>query len=62
MSRPRSISDDVLLDSVLAVMRRGGPGGVTFATVAAETGLAGATLVQRFGSKAAMVQAALLRA
>jgi AcrR family transcriptional regulator len=62
MSRPRSISDAALLDSVLAVMRRAGPGGVTFASVAAETGLAGATLVQRFGSKPAMLQAALLRA
>ncbi|WP_225771773.1 TetR/AcrR family transcriptional regulator [Inquilinus sp. Marseille-Q2685] len=62
MPRPRTIPDEALLDGALAVMRRAGPDGITFAAVAAETGLSGATLVQRFGSKAALVQAALLRA
>jgi AcrR family transcriptional regulator len=62
MPRPRTISDEALLDGALAVLRRAGPEGMTFAAVAAETGLSAATLVQRFGGKAALVQAALLRA
>lgn len=62
MPRPRTIPDEALLDGALAVMRRAGPEGITFAAVAAETGLSAATLVQRFGGKAALVQAALLRA
>lgn len=60
--RPRTIPDEALLDGALAVMRRAGPEGITFAAVAAETGLSPATLVQRFGGKAALMQAALLRA
>jgi AcrR family transcriptional regulator len=60
--RPRSLSDEALLDGALAVMRRAGPESMTFAAVAAETGLAAATLVQRFGTKPALVQTALLRA
>ncbi|TSD88504.1 TetR/AcrR family transcriptional regulator [Mycobacterium sp. KBS0706] len=62
MPRPRTVPDEALLDGALAVMRRAGPEGLTFAAVAAETGLSAATLVQRFGGKAALVQAALLRA
>jgi len=62
MPRPRTIPDEALLDGALAVMRRAGPEGMTFAAVAAETGLSAATLVQRFGGKAALMQAALLRA
>ncbi|KGM30458.1 TetR/AcrR family transcriptional regulator, partial [Inquilinus limosus] len=62
MPRPRTIPDEALLDGALAVMRRAGPDGITFAAVAAETGLSAATLVQRFGGKTALVQAALLRA
>ena len=62
MARPRTIPDDALLDAALAVMMRHGPAGATFAAVAAATGLATATLVQRFGSKPALVRAALLRA
>lgn len=62
MPRPRTIPDEALLDGALAVLRRAGPEGMTFAAVAAGTGLSAATLVQRFGGKAALVQAALLRA
>ena len=43
-------------------MRRAGPKGVTFSSVAAETGLSAPTLVQRFGTKPALLRAALLRA
>lgn len=62
MARPRSLSDEALLDAALAIIEASGPDGITFATVAAATGLAPATLVQRFGSKPALVKAALLRA
>lgn len=62
MPRPRTISDEELLDGALAVMRRAGPEGITFAAVAAETGLAASTLVQRFGRKQALMHAALVRA
>jgi AcrR family transcriptional regulator len=62
MSRKRSIADEVLLDGALAVMLRAGPDAITFQAVAAETGLAAATLVQRFGAKPELKRAALLRA
>lgn len=62
MSRTRSIPDEALLDGALAVIRRAEPQRVTFAAVAAETGLAAATLVQRFGTKPALIRAAPLRA
>ncbi|MAM73796.1 TetR/AcrR family transcriptional regulator [uncultured Tistrella sp.] len=59
MARRRSLPDDRILEITLALMHRLGPQAVTFAAVAAETGLSGATLVQRFGSKPAMIRAAL---
>ncbi len=59
MARQRSLPDERVLEITLALMHRLGPQAVTFAAVAAETGLSGATLVQRFGSKPAMVRAAL---
>jgi AcrR family transcriptional regulator len=62
MPRTRSIPDEALLDAALGVMRDTGPEGVTFAAVAARTGLSAPTLVQRFGSKDALMRAALLRA
>jgi AcrR family transcriptional regulator len=58
--RIKTLSDRTLLDGALAVMRRHGPGGVTFQSVAAEVGLSASTLVQRFGSKPALLRAALL--
>ena len=61
MPRPRTITDDAVLDAALDVMMKHGPAGATFARLADATGLATATLVQRFGSKPALVQAALLR-
>ena len=62
MARPRTIPDDVLLDAALAVMAERGPTALTFAAVAGATGLATATLVQRFGSKPGLLRAALSRA
>jgi AcrR family transcriptional regulator len=60
--RRKSLSDADLLDRVLTLIRRSGPQGVTFAAAAAETGLSGPTLVQRFGTRDGLLHAALLRA
>jgi AcrR family transcriptional regulator len=58
MPRPRSISDDAILDAVLDLAHRIGPARLTFAAVAAEVGLSAATLVQRFGTKRDLLLAA----
>ena len=58
MARPRTISDEALLDAVLGLAHRVGPARVTFAAAAAETGLSAATLVQRFGTKRELLLAA----
>jgi AcrR family transcriptional regulator len=62
MPRNRTISDEALLDHALVVVREVGPDGLTFGAVAEHAGLAASTIVQRFGSKPAMLRAALLRA
>jgi AcrR family transcriptional regulator len=62
MPRPRTISDEAVLDAVLALAHRVGPANVTFAAAAAEVGLSAATLVQRFGTKRDMLLAADKRA
>jgi AcrR family transcriptional regulator len=62
MPRQRTIPDQDLLDGALVVVRAAGPEALTFAAVATETGLAASTLVQRFGTKAGLLRAALLRA
>lgn len=51
MPRPRTISDTAILAATGRAVARQGIARVTLATVAAETGLSPATLVQRFGSK-----------
>lgn len=61
MPRPRTISDDAILEAAGAIASRDGPAALTFASLAAATGLAPATLVQRYGSKDALLRAALLR-
>lgn len=58
MPRPRTISDEAVLDAVLALAHRIGPAQVTFAAAAAEVGLSAATLVQRFGTKRKLLLAA----
>lgn len=59
MPRARTISDHDLLDSALIIVRRDGPDALTFAALAASTGLAASTLVQRFGTKAGLLHEAL---
>lgn len=58
MPRPRTISDEAILDAVLELAHRVGPAAITFATASAECGLSAATLVQRFGSKRELLLAA----
>jgi AcrR family transcriptional regulator len=62
MPRPRTIDDASLLDAALALMQEHGPASLTFASMGKVSGLAPATLVQRFGSKEGLLEAALLRA
>jgi AcrR family transcriptional regulator len=60
--RPRTRSDDELLDAAVRAIGAVGPHRLTLADVAAEAGVAPATLVQRFGSKRALLLALARRA
>jgi AcrR family transcriptional regulator len=60
--RKRTIPDETLLEAALDIVHRCGPAALSFATLAAQVGLAGSTIVQRFGSKPALLRAALLHA
>lgn len=51
MPRPKLLSDDQVLDAARRVIRRRGPVQFTLADVAAEVGLARATLIQRFENR-----------
>ena len=62
MPRKRSVSDESILDDALRLAETRGPAALTFSALSAEVGLAPATLVQRFGTKAGLLRAALLRA
>jgi AcrR family transcriptional regulator len=57
--RPKTRSDEDVLDGALTLLRAGR---LTFATLAETSGLSGATLVQRFGGKDGLRQRALLLA
>ena len=59
MPRPKTRSDEDVLDGALTLLRAGR---LTFATLAEKSGLSGATLVQRFGGKDGLRQRALLLA
>lgn len=60
MARPRSIPDADIFAVIRKMLAETGPRHLSFASVAARTGLAGSSLVQRYLSRDAMVQAALL--
>jgi AcrR family transcriptional regulator len=62
MPRSRTIPDDRIFAALHRLLAAGGDKAVSFATVAAETGLAPPTLVQRYGSRDGMVRAARLAA
>jgi AcrR family transcriptional regulator len=57
--RRKTISDESLLDGAMRVLTAGGPGAFTLSAVAAEAGLAPATLIQRYGSKRSLLLATL---
>lgn len=58
MPRPRTVSDEAVLDGVLALAHRVGPAKFTLAAAAREVGLSPATLVQRYGTKRELLLAA----
>jgi AcrR family transcriptional regulator len=58
MSRPRQVSDEEILMAAFRAMTRLGPVRLTLAAVAEEAGVSAAALVQRFGSKRALLLAA----
>jgi AcrR family transcriptional regulator len=62
MPRAKTISDDAVLDAVLELVTAAGPAALTFARAGRAAGLSPATLVQRHGSREALLQATLLRA
>jgi AcrR family transcriptional regulator len=61
MARPRTRSDDELLDAVGRVIDRAGVPGLTLGAVAREAGMAPSSLHARFGSKRALLLAAASR-
>jgi len=56
--RPRKVTDSQLFAAMQAVMNRVGPRDLTLAAIAREAGVTAAVIVQRFGSKRAMLRAA----
>ncbi len=61
MPRPKSISDEEILDRALPVMAAAGPAGFTLADVAKTVGVAPGTLLQRFGDKQTLIERAFAR-
>jgi AcrR family transcriptional regulator len=59
MSRHRTIADDQIFATIRRLLAEQGERGLSFAAVAAATGLAASTLVQRYGSVSGMLEAAL---
>jgi AcrR family transcriptional regulator len=62
MPRSKTLPDKDVLQAALAIIHQRGPEALTFASLAQACGLSAATLVQRFKSKAALKQSALLHA
>jgi hypothetical protein len=59
MARPRTLSDSAVFAAILRMIAAEGEKAIAFSSVARATGLAGASLVQRYGALPAMVEAAL---
>lgn len=62
MGRSKLLSDDALLDRLLAQVEKAGPASLTFSKASQAAGLSAASLVQRFATRDAMVEAVLLHA
>jgi AcrR family transcriptional regulator len=56
MPRRKTISDDEVLDRALPLMVSAGPAGFTLGELARDLGMAPATLLQRFGDKATLIE------
>ncbi|MFD4401208.1 TetR/AcrR family transcriptional regulator [Nocardia sp. NPDC058499] len=59
MPRHKTVTDEALLDVALQVMSERGPDALTFQAIAPRAGISASTIVQRFGTKAALRRAAL---
>ena len=59
MARPRTLPDSDVFAAILLMIASEGEKSVAFSAVARATGLAGASLVQRYGPLPQMVEAAL---
>ena len=57
MVRPRTVTDETLLDAAAAAVAAVGPTALTLAEIGSRVGLSPATLVQRFGSKRGLLLA-----
>lgn len=55
--RPRKVTDDQIFDALLRVMQRVPAAELTLAEVGAEAGVTASAVVQRFGSKQALMRA-----
>ena len=62
MPRPKTLSDEDVLDAADKLIHERGPEALTFASLAESCGLSPSTLVQRFKSRAGLLQSALLHA
>ncbi len=62
MPRPKTQSDEVVLEAAHRLIHERGPEALTFESLARACGLSPATLVQRFKSKAGLKQSALMYA
>lgn len=62
MPRPKTLADEDVLEAAHKLIHERGPDALTFASLAQACGLSPSTLVQRFKSRAALVQSALLHA
>ncbi|MBZ9673064.1 TetR/AcrR family transcriptional regulator [Mesorhizobium sp. ES1-3] len=62
MTRPKTRSDEQVLEAALRLIYEHGPEALTFERLAKACGLSGATLVQRFKNKAQLKQRTLLHA
>ncbi len=60
--RPKKVTDEELLSATQAVMQRVGPRELTLEAIARQAGVTAAVLVQRFGSKRALLLALAERA
>jgi AcrR family transcriptional regulator len=62
MGRNKTIADTALLDLLLPALQVGGPAGLSFSKASGVAGLSPASLVQRFGTRDAMIMAVLSHA